>query len=97
MINNLNLDNWILFYLYWEIKTIKELGFEINFSSKSIELNNKIFNIPNIFLNKKISQYSNEDIKKALIFNKNLLNENFIYPNNLNFPIFRNILERYYN
>ena len=97
MINNLNLDNWILFYLYWEIKTIKELGFEINFSSKSIELNNKIFNIPNIFLNKKISQYSNEDIKKALIFNKNLLKENFIYPNNLNFPIFRNILERYYN
>ena len=36
------------------------------------------------------------DIKKALIFNKNLLMKNFILPNRLRFPLFRNILENYF-
>ena len=38
----------------------------------------------------------NDNTKKALIFNKNLLMENFIIPNRLKFPLFRNILENYY-
>jgi len=37
------------------------------------------------------------DIKEALIFNKNLLLENFMIPNNLQMPFSRNILEKYYN
>ena len=37
-----------------------------------------------------------ENIKKALIFNKNLLMENFIIPNRLKFPLYRNILENYF-
>ena len=40
--------------------------------------------------------YSN-NIKGALAFNKNLLVENFIIPYRLKFPLFRNILENYYN
>ncbi len=36
------------------------------------------------------------DIKKALNFNRNLLMENFIVPNRLKFPLFRNILENYF-
>ena len=39
--------------------------------------------------------YSRE-IKEALIFNKNLFMENFILPNKLKFPLYRNILESYY-
>ena len=35
--------------------------------------------------------------KKALLFNKNLIMENFITPNKLKFPLFRNILENYYS
>ena len=38
----------------------------------------------------------NDDTKKALTFNRNLLMENFIIPNRLKFPLFRNILESYY-
>ena len=38
----------------------------------------------------------NNDIKKALKFNKNLLMENFIIPNKLKFPLFRNMLENYF-
>jgi len=40
---------------------------------------------------------SKDEIKKALIFNKNLLMDNFIVPNKLKFPLSRNILENYYN
>ena len=38
----------------------------------------------------------NDDIKKALTFNRNLLMKNFIIPNGLKFPLFRNILENYF-
>ena len=38
----------------------------------------------------------NDDTKKALTFNRNLLMENFIIPNRLKFPLFRNILENYF-
>lgn len=39
--------------------------------------------------------YTN-NINKALTFNKNLLMKNFIIPNRLQFPLFRNILENYF-
>ena len=38
----------------------------------------------------------NEDPRKALSFNRHLLMENFILPNRLKFPLFRNILESYF-
>jgi len=34
----------------------------------------------------------NDNTKKALTFNRNLLMENFIIPNRLKFPLFRSIL-----
>jgi DNA repair protein RecO (recombination protein O) len=37
------------------------------------------------------------DIKKALSFNRNLFMENFIIPNRLRFPLYRNILEKYFS
>ena len=37
-----------------------------------------------------------KNIKDALVFNRKLLIENFILPNKLKFPLFRNILEKYY-
>ena len=38
----------------------------------------------------------NDNTKKALTFNRNLLMENFIIPNRLKFPLFRSILENYF-
>ena len=38
----------------------------------------------------------NDGAKKALTFNRNLLMENFIIPNKLKLPLFRNILENYF-
>jgi len=37
-----------------------------------------------------------KNIKSALNYNKNLLMENFILPNRLSFPLFRNVLEKYF-
>ena len=39
---------------------------------------------------------NNDDIKKSLAFNRNLLMENFIIPNRLKFPLFRSVLENYF-
>ena len=73
MLSSLKFDNWIKFYIEWELSLIKELGYEDN-----------------------LKVHKNNDIKKALIFNKNLFMENFIIPNNLRFPLSRDILEKYF-
>ena len=85
---------------------IKELGFEIKLPNdkvsegsvkKSIELNGKHFEIPKLILDDNAKNNSNNDIKEALMFNKNIFIENFILPNQLRFPISRSMLEDYYN
>jgi len=98
MLNNLKSDNWINLYIYWELELIKQLGFEINLLSANnpIKINNKLFTIPNLLLKNNIDKNSDNEIRDALIFNKNLLMENLIIPNRLKFPLFRNILESYY-
>ena len=106
MINNLNSKNWIELYIHWELSLIKELGYEVNLlneknneskESNFIEINNKSLKIPKIFLKNNIHTFYNNEIREALNFNKELLLENFINPNGLRFPLFRNILESYYN
>ena len=44
-----------------------------------------------------VKNKQNVNIKKALSYNRNLLMENFIIPNRMKFPLFRNILENYFN
>ena len=105
ILDDLKFENWIKFYIYWELSLIKDLGFESNFlnskvhetkMNNSVVINNKSFKIPRILFVNKINKPSNQEVKEGLIFNKNLLMENFIIPNGLKFPLFRNILENYY-
>ena len=106
MLNDLKSENWIQLYIYWELSLIKDLGYEISFLdtdkhnfiiNNTIEINNKSFKIPRMLFYKDKKIIYNNEIKEALIFNKNLLMENFILPNRLRFPLFRNILEKYYS
>ena len=102
MFDNLNSENWIQLYIYWELSLIKNLGYEISFLKTDnpdfmIKINNKSFKIPKMLFNKDKKIIYNNEIKEALAFNKNLLIENFILPNRLGFPLFRNILENYYS
>ena len=105
MLNELSNSNWINLYIFWEISLIKQLGFEIDFFNTKnshilfddpINKNNNNFKVPDIFLHKNIKKISNNEAKEALIFNKKLFMENFIIPNKLKLPSFRNILEKYY-
>lgn len=99
MINSLDLKNWIELYIKWELSLIKELGYEINIINNKnnfIEINNRSLKVPKFFFENDPEKIFINDIKEALLFNKELLLENFINPNRLRFPLFRNILESYY-
>lgn len=100
MLDKLDSENWIQFYIFWELSLIKELGYEISFSNNAeiinfVTLNDKSFKVPEMISKRKL-QKNSPNIKEALAFNKNLLLENFIIPNKLKLPLFRNILEMYY-
>ena len=64
--------------------------------NNQIEINDRIFKIPDVLINKESNNFSDNHVREALVFNKSLLIENFIIPNRLRFPNSRNILERYF-
>ena len=59
-------------------------------------INWELLLIKELGFEKDLSTNFNDNTKKALIYNRNLLMENFIIPNRLKFPLFRNILENYF-
>ena len=103
LLSSLAYENWINFYIHWELFLIKELGFEINFlnkksfENKTIEINNKFFKIPQLLIDNNKSNVTDSSVKEALEFNKSILIENFILPNRLRMPLSRNILEKYFS
>ena len=108
-INTLNLDNWIILYIFFEINIIKELGYGVNLNSfndssddiyslKKINIDGYNYEIPNFLISEKIPNEITElQIKKSLIFTRNILLNKFFIPNNLSFPKSRIILENYFN
>ena len=102
LIEQLNHENWIKLYIFWELSLIKELGFDSNFFKEKnidnhIEIDNKKLAIPDLIIQKDNNSFTNSEIQKALIFNKFLIMEYFILPNRLRLPFSRTILEKYYN
>ena len=102
LIEQLNHENWIKLYIFWELSLIKELGFDSNFFKEKnidnhIEIDNKKLAIPDLIIKKDNNIFTNFEIQKALTFNKFLIMEYFILPNRLRLPFSRTILEKYYN
>ena len=102
LLEQLNHENWIKLYIFWELSLIKELGFDSNFFKEKnidnhIEIDNKKLAIPDLIIQKDNNSFTNFEIQKALIFNKFLIMEYFILPNRLRLPFSRTILEKYYN
>ena len=106
--NTINLENWIFFYIFFEINLIKELGYDTNLvihkSNKNINETNKIkidqyiYEVPNFLVLKKIPiNYTNSLIKKSLYFSRQVLLNKFFAPNNISFPKSRVIFENYFN
>jgi len=108
-INTLNLDNWIVLYIFFEINLIKELGYDTNlnifndsaddiYSLKKVKIDKYDYEVPNFLIKKKIpSKITKLLIKKSLIFTRSVLLNKFFIPNNLIFPKSRVILENYFN
>ena len=108
-INSLQLDNWIILYIFFEINLIKELGYDTNLSSfnnstddsyslKRIKIDEYNYEVPNFLIQKNIpNEITKSLIKKSLIFTRSVLLNKFFIPNNLVFPKSRVILENYFN
>ena len=109
LINNLNFDNWIILYVFFELNLIKELGYDVNLSSyreiegelfdiKKINIDGFLYEVPNYLILKKTPKIINNSlIKKSLYFTRNIMVNKFFLPNSLIFPKSRVILENYYN
>ena len=106
--NSITLENWIFFYIFFEINLIKELGYDTNLvihkSNKNINETNKIkideyiYEVPNFLVLKKIPKnYTNSLIRKSLYFSRQVLLNKFFIPNNISFPKSRVIFENYFN
>ena len=105
----LNLDNWIILYIFFEINLIKELGYDTNLSSfknsnddtynvKRIRIDEYNYEVPNFLIKQKIpDEITKLLIKKSLLFTRSVLLNKFFIPNNLVFPKSRVIFENYFN
>jgi DNA repair protein RecO (recombination protein O) len=109
LLKNFDHKNWIIFYIFWELTLLKELGFDPfleQFVStedktkeyKTVEIDNIKYQIPIFLLSKKnINILEKKQISMALNFTRNLLTNKFFFPNNLLFPKSRMLFENYFN
>ena len=108
-LNSLELNNWIILYIFFELNLIKELGFDPNLNQfktnkdlnsdlRKIKIDTFIYEIPEFLISRKPpKKISNFLIKKSLNFTRNIIQNRFFIPNNLSFPKSRILLENYFN
>ena len=108
-IRSINLENWIILYIFFELSLLKNLGYDpdlIKFktnnpdtlSFKKIKIDNFNYEIPEFLINKSIPKnIDNFLIKKSLNFTRSIIQNRFFLPNNLPFPKSRVFLENYFS
>ena len=96
----IELDNWLVEFLYLELNILKSIGYDINFKDyvidKSIngqtkyvvDSSQKI--IPNFLIDKNISPENLKDIYSGFSIVGDFLDKTIIKPNNKNYPSSRN-------
>ena len=109
LIKNFDSNNWIVFYIYWELNLIKELGYGINLKNLAKNLDNKdnlikvkidndSYLVPCFLTNNELPKIITDDIAvKSLRFIRLLMSNKFFMPNNIIFPKSRILLENYFN
>ena len=109
LISTINLDNWIILYIFFELNLIKYLGYDTNLNKfqksindaseiKKIKIDGYTYEIPGYLILKKTpDEVSNNLIRKSLYFTRNIILNRFFLPNNIPFPKSRVILENYFN
>ena len=108
LIMNFDSNNWAVFYIYWELNLIKELGFGINLKSLvknldsndsllKIKIDNDNYLVPYFLANNELPQTISHDLViKSLRFLRLLMSNKFFIPNNIIFPRSRILLENYF-
>ena len=108
-IDSLNLENWVILYIFFELNLIKNLGYDTNLSIfkndvtnvdeiKKIKIESFYYEVPEYLISKKIpDKASNYLIKKSLYFTRHIIQNRFFIPNNLTFPKSRILFESYFN
>ena len=108
-LNSINLNNWIILYIFFELNLIKFLGYDTNLSQfknndltsrdiVKVKIDTLLYEIPvYLILNKPPEKISKYLISKSLYFTRNLIQSRFFIPNNLPFPKSRILLESYFN
>ncbi len=96
----IDLDNWLVEFLYLELNILKSIGYDINFKDYVVKKNingqtkyvvdssQKI--IPNFLIDKKIIPENTKDIYGGYSIVGDFLDKTIIKPNNKNFPSSRN-------
>ena len=108
-LSSINLDNWIILYIFFELNLIKDLGFDPDLSkfhnnnsqsnyTKKIKIDTFTYEVPEYLITRKPPEkLSNQLIKKSLNFTRSIIQNRFFLPNNLPFPKARVLLENYFN
>ena len=95
---NLNNENWTKKYVFWELKILKYIGYDIDFkkiiNSEIIKNEKKYYlksntnkkYIPNFLIDKDDKQIDNDSLLKGLNLVGDYMNKNILKPNNINYP-----------
>ena len=96
----INLDNWLVEFLFLELNILKSVGYDINFKdyvvNKNIDGQTKYIVdssqkiIPNFLIDKKTIPENTKDIYSGYSIVGDFLDKTIIKPNNKNFPSSRN-------
>ena len=96
----IELDNWLVEFLYLELNILKSIGYDINFkdyvvdrsingqTKYIVDSSQKI--IPNFLIDKNISPENLKDIYSGFSIVGDFLDKTIIKPNNKNYPLSRN-------
>ena len=96
----IELDNWLVEFLYLELNILKSIGYDINFKDYVVDKNingqtkyivassKKI--IPNFLIDKNISPENLKDIYSGFSIVGDFLDKTILKPNNKNYPSSRN-------
>ncbi len=106
-VNTLDEENWIILYIFFELKLIKDLGYDTNLNTfkntktssdtLKIKIDTFIYEVPKfLILRERPHKISNQLIKKSLNFTRSIIQNRFYTPNNLPFPKQRVLLENYF-
>ena len=94
----LNNKNWKTNYIYWELKLLKYIGFDLNIAEFCkyemfkndkryyIETSSKKLIVPNFLIDDVSVDISDRDIFNSLTLLSEYMKKNIFTPNNINFP-----------